>query len=180
MDYEVLIVDGVRCARIPLTKGKFAIVCEGDVPKLEGHSWCAKWNGSSETYYAVAYDGGGRRAAKKISMHRFLMDAPSGTEVDHRDGDGLNNTRKNLRFATHAQNIANQRRRHNARHEYKGIRFHARSVAFPWQARITLNGKKKSLGYFKTKENAAIAYNIGAIENFREFARLNAVQETGQ
>lgn len=78
-------------ATIPLTRGKFTIIDADDLPIVEGRSWQAHERRDGKGWYAVS-DG--------TRMHRLLMNAPSNQIVDHRDGDGLNNRRGNLRIGT--------------------------------------------------------------------------------
>src|ERR1700688_781694 len=90
---------------IYLTRGLFALVDDEDFPKLSGYMWQAiKKN---KVWYAkrVLVDG----KTSSLYMHQAILDVPHGFEVDHRDGDGLNNRRCNLRQATHRQNLHNSR-----------------------------------------------------------------------
>ena len=89
--------------------------------------------------------------------------------MDHKDGNGLNNTRNNLRLCTVSQNQCNSRVRRTSRTGYKGVCLRGNKIA----ARIKINGESIFLGYFKTVEDAARAYNEAAIVIHGEFARLN-------
>lgn len=105
-----------------------------------------------------------------ISMHRVLLDAPPGMAVDHRDGDGLNNVRSNIRLVTNAQNTWNSSSRGGSS-RFKGV---CRSRRGHWQASITIDGRQRSLGYdFLTEEEAARVYDAAALDLYGEFARLN-------
>ena len=107
-------------------------------------------------------------------MHRLILGAPLGADVDHRDGDGLNNTRSNLRLASRSQNMANVTRTvHGASSKYKGITFIARLRLHPWKAQITVGGQHIDLGRWATEEEAARAYDAAAVKYFGEFARTN-------
>src|SRR4051812_556225 len=89
---------------VPLASGEFALVDEADADRVLAHSWHAHRNG--ERVYATRREGANR---KSKLLHRFVMSARPGELIDHRDGDGLNNTRSNLRSATSRQNAANGR-----------------------------------------------------------------------
>ena len=112
---------------------------------------------------------GGKRV--HIMMHRVITSCPDGREPDHIDGDGLNNTRGNLRVSTHAENMRNQPS-HTARH--KGIDFHKASNK--WRTRIRVGNNLIVVGYFKIEEEAARAYDEAALKYHGEFARLNFPQ----
>lgn len=114
--------------------------------------------------------GDGRRTTQKL--HSFLT---GWAQVDHRNGDGLDNQRSNLREATRTQNNANSRRRTDNTSGFKGVTLDARIGR--WNARIHVNGRRRSLGYFATAEQAAVAYDSAAREIFGEFARPNYPKE---
>jgi hypothetical protein len=108
-------------------------------------------------------------------LHRFILDAPPGQLVDHKDRDGLNNTRGNLRFATGTQNLANMRPQANSEVALKGV--HVARLTGRYTAQITCQGVRKHLGCFATAEEAARAYDKAARELFGEFARTNYPEE---
>lgn len=109
-------------------------------------------------------------------MHRVIMGVVKTPEilVDHRDGNGLNNTRSNLRKCTNNQNIMNQQIRSNNTSGYKGVYFQKKYRTYC--SNIMSNGKKYHIGSFKTLIEAAIAYNKYATELHGEFARLNVIK----
>jgi hypothetical protein len=137
-----------------------------DIEKVMKYSWseCP----GRKTTYAQANIGG-----RMVRMHRYLMDAPDGTEVDHQDRDGLNNRRYNLRIATSGENKMNSLYPTNGSSGLRGVTFQARNSINPWQARIGCEGKKIQIGSFPTIESAARAYDAKAIELYGEFATLN-------
>jgi len=115
---------------------------------------------------------------KTLLMHRLIMDADENSFVDHIDGNGLNNKKENLRFATKSQNAQNKIRKNNSTSKYKGVHYAStekNNLKKPWKAYIQnphIN-KKIHLGFFLTEEEAAKAYDKKALELFGEFARLN-------
>lgn len=156
----------VEMLKIPLTQGKVAVIDEADKELVAGVRWCAVRTGY--TWYARNYSWvQGKRIA--LDMHRLLLAAPSSALVDHRDRDGLNNTRANLRICTYGQNIANSKPCGNR--QFKGTTFIKRRQKFG--ATICCKGKRMWIGTFATEEEAALAYDSKAVELFGEFARLN-------
>ena len=152
-------------AHVPLTKGNEAIVDAADVPLVDGKCWVFRMKGN------VAY-----AISRGRQMHRVIADANSGQEVDHRDGDGLNNRRSNLRIATKSQNGGNRRKNRGCVTRFKGVRYDRsiRTAAkISWQAVIQVNKRRFFLGCFATEEEAALAYDRAAVEHFGEFAKLN-------
>lgn len=149
---------------IPLTKGYVAFIDDVDLPIVSRYSWSADVR--RKTVYGQAYAGGGRSGHRKISLHRLIMKATEDQQVDHRDGNGLNCQRSNMRLCTDAQNKANGPKR--SKYPYKGIRPNGRK----WQAEIS-RPHKKYLGMYATPEEAAKAYDKAALETYGEFARLN-------
>lgn len=149
---------------IPLTQGKFAIVDDADYEYLMQWKWCA--NFQHGIWYAV-------RTVRPtlIRMHRIILDAPSGIVVDHRDGNGLNNSRSNIRLCTTSQNLHNISRIKGSSSTYKGVSWcKSRQV---WEAQIKCNGISKYLGRFADELEAAKAYDEAARILHGKFARLN-------
>jgi hypothetical protein len=147
---------------IPLSQGKRALVDDADYEYLSQWKWCF---GAG---YAVRTDRTGRE--KSVRMHLVIMNAPQGMEVDHRDGNGLNNQRHNLRLCTSTQNKHNRRPFKNNPTGYKGVYLFQGKY---WRAKIAINKKQIHLGQFKTAIEAARAYDAAARKYFGEFAWLN-------
>jgi len=144
---------------------RYTMVDPEDYPKLSKYNWfLARSRGHK--CYAVCFEN-----REILHMHRMLMNAPKGKVVDHKDRNGLNNTKRNLRIATHSQNCCNRIRTESGSSKYRGVlRCKDRRK---WRANICVNGKKRHLGYFENEEEAAKAYDAAAKELHKEFAVLN-------
>lgn len=157
-------VDGL--VKIPLTRGKWTTMDEADWQLVKMHKWFAQKN--KHTFYARSsthIDG------KPVfaSMHRLILKAQPLQIVDHKDGDGLNNIRTNLRICTNAQNTTNSRMRSSNTTGYRGVGIYKKCFA----AYIWINGKQRFIGSFKTAQEAALAYNKAAEKHYGEFAQYN-------
>lgn len=156
-------------AYIPLTKGYEAIIDAADVPLVEGWNWTA-FTPQRKTVYAVRTAWRGDRWGH-ARLHREIMGSPDGVYVDHIDGNGLNNRRRNLRLATHAENQRNAALRVDNRSGFKGVFWYAATAK--WVAKIQINGASKHLGYFDSAEAAHAAYCAAADLFHGEFARTS-------
>lgn len=155
---------------LPLTKGHVAIIDAADFDKVRNWKWSALER-PGRSPYAMRQQNN-----QTIYLHRFLMDAPDGLEVDHEDGNGLNCRRSNLRIATHQQNMHNYSKWSKpTSSQFKGVAWdRARSK---WRASIKVNRRNKFLGRFDSEVAAAVAYNAGAIRFHGQFAKLNLACE---
>lgn len=153
---------------IALTQGKVAVVDDADFEFLSQFKWYAMRNG--QTFYAMKALWEDRKR-RHTAMHRLLLQVPDDIEVDHVDGDGMNNTRINLRPCTRSQNVHNKKKMSGATSRYKGVYWNKRDKR--WVAHIRGEGKLLHLGYFISEREAALAYNWAATKYFGEFARLN-------
>jgi hypothetical protein len=151
---------------VALTKGYVALVDDEDYDLVSRHKWQAK-EGKSKVY-ATRHGAG----SATIYLHRFLLGVGPAAQVDHKDGNGLNCVRSNLRSATPAQNTHNRRFTHGA-NPYVGVVRLKRAVRSPWRASIIHQGKRLYLGVYSTPEDAATAYDRAARELRGEFAVLN-------
>lgn len=152
-------------ALIPLKNGYEAIIDISDAVKVERYGWVL--DGTKPNKYVHTCAG---KSRKTLKLHRFILGAKIGDIVDHIDGNGLNNTRKNLRLVTASQNGANRRKIKIKTSKYKGV--HKRENG-KWRAAIRVNKKLINLGTFEYEIDAARAYNKAAISIFGDFACLN-------
>jgi hypothetical protein len=168
-----------RC--VPLTQGKVAWV---DVADYEAVMLAGPWHAhkrNSGIWYAQrhVYIGNSNSGRKKTQyLHQFLN--PSWPLTDHKNGDGLNCRRNNMREATVVQNHQNRKMHANNTSRLKGVGWNKRDKR--WRARIRVNGKLKQLGTFDgppppapAPREAGRAYDKAALELFGEFARTNVM-----
>ena len=159
--------------RIPLTKGKYALIDEEDYELVSPHAW--RVNITPHTAYAITHVRRPDGKFTTLSMHRLIMRPERNLTVDHIDFDGLNNTRANLRICSQSQNIAHRRAGRLSKAGFKGvIRILPPDYVTPrWVARIKANGIRIELGKFLAPEEAARAYDLAALKYHGEFAHLN-------
>ncbi len=163
---EVILRSGEQIALVPLTRCQFAIIDIADAELVGKMNWSARRQ--PNTFYAFRNAGNGRSEL----LHRLIMGAGSDDpRVDHRDGNGLNNRKENLRFCTHSQNFANMYRR-RPKTGFRGV-YQDRRQPGRWYARICFQFNKMHLGTFATPEEAAKAYDAAAVAHFGEFAHPN-------
>lgn len=153
---------------IPLTKGKVAIVDDEDFEWLSKFKWCF------DCGYAA------RRTTKKegmklVYMHRYMSNVPNDMEIDHINGDKLDNRRENLRICTHSENVLNQPIHKNSKTGKKGVFKHQGKFV----AAIRINNKKIYIGIYSTVDEASKAYDEAAKKYHGEFARLNGDIKNG-
>lgn len=156
---------------IPITCGKIAIVDESDYEFVSRFKWQLKKSGRN--FYAQhCFWLDGKVNCEK--MHRMILGLKKGEfNVDHINGDGLDNRRCNLRIATDSQNQSNARKRKGCVSSYKGVRW--RDETKKWYAEINKDGIKKHLGCFPTERQAAMAYDKAAKEIFGLYAKTNEI-----
>jgi len=153
---------GNRVWRVPLNHDKFALIDDEDYQLVSQYRW--RWfEGRNQAITTLKYP-------VSITMHRFILNAPKGSEVDHKNGNGLDNRRANIRICTRSENMRNRRAwklKPDSGSSAKGVQ---RLADGRYQAHITL-------GTFETEQEAAEAYNRAAQAVFGEFARLNIVKK---
>ena len=154
---------------IPLTHGQVALVDVEDYEAMSSFNWCAVWNRAARTFYARrGVWNNERKMTMTIFMHRQLLGVAFGHHVDHRDGNGTNNRRCNIREATPLQNMHNCGVRSDSGSGLKGVFLERRTGR--WCARIRANYKRYNLGTFATPEAAHVAYIEAAKKLHCEFA----------
>ncbi len=149
--------------RIVLNDGSECHVDPADVPLVVSIVWHR--HKGRYTDYARGITPAGR-----VFMHNLLMGARDGFRVDHANGDGLDNRRENMRWATKAQNTANSRKR-RGKSGYRGVTQGARS--YRWAVTVSVEGVRHRLGSYATPEEAARVYDEAAKKYHGEFAKLN-------
>jgi hypothetical protein len=125
---------------VPLSNGLVALVDADDLVLVGGYRWHHKPEKRGPGY-AMAFVG-----RRPIYMHRVILSAPAELEVDHRNGDGLDNRRDNLRLATQAQNMQNKPAYRTSTSGIRGVTYHG-----------VQTGGKHHVTYHRTMEAAAIA-----------------------
>jgi hypothetical protein len=163
---------GYAFRRIPLSRGKYALVDPADYDRLIEHKWHTV--GARGTFYAVRNTG--QRIGEKrivLKMHRAVLKVPDGMFVDHINHNGLDNRRANLRPATQAQNARNRRKVHggNYHSKYRGLTWYKHQKQ--WAVRIMVNRQAKFIGYFDDERDAAKAYDTAAKKYHGRFAALD-------
>lgn len=154
---------------IPLTGGGVVLVDPADFNTYGKN----KWQRHSSGYAARVTTVKGVKTF--VTLHRLIMNAPKGAQVDHIDGDTFNNRRSNLRICTPSQNMMNRAPTKGTRSAYKGITYVNEKFSRKnrWMASIRSGGIKKTIGYYATEIEAAKAYDSAARIYHGEFARVN-------
>lgn len=160
--------------RIPLQEERFAIISAEDYQLASRYIWALARPKTAKTFYAQASVPGSGSVDRKILLHRLIMRAVDGEEIDHKDRNGLNCVRENLRKCNGSQNCSNRPyKRSKALYRGTDPLPSGRTRAF-----ISVDRKQKHLGVFDTPEEAALVYNAAAVATFGEFATLNVIGDS--
>lgn len=143
---------------IILPSGHEVMIDDQDVALVSLYSWYY-----SEGYAKRYYPNENKTVQ---SMHNLFLPVKVGYDVDHIDGNKLNNQRNNLRYCTRSENMGNCQAHKDSIFGVKGVSYQPRSQKRPWYARLMVNGKSIYLGSFKTIEEATIAYNEASVKHF--------------
>lgn len=154
--------------------GLTTIIDREDWDKIKDYKWYSKkvTGYRDETHHVMAGVKNEYGKATTITLHRLIMDAPKGMQVDHINGDTLNNSKDNLRLATASQNSANKRAQKNNKTGFAGVV----KVYNKFRATVTYQGKQIYLGLFKTSQEAARAYDQKKLQLFGQFAKTNGME----
>lgn len=160
---------------ITLTKGYVALVDDEDYEWLNQYKWHADVRKNTKNVYAKRTTWVNRKVGG-VLMHRQILgilDKPE-IEGEHKDRNGLNNQRENIRQATRSQNLWNTSSAKNATSKYLGVYWY--KTRSQWKSEIMKDRKRKCLGYYQHESDAAMAYNTAAKELHGEFANLNQIE----
>jgi hypothetical protein len=158
--------------------GKFILtgmcsVDDEDFEELNKHRWFLSSYGYAGRMESIKECSGGKR--KYIAIHRLVLNDPYSFDIDHIDGDKLNNQKYNLRICTHQENLCNKFKCRNNTSGYKGVSFE--KMTNKWVVYVSKNDKTIRIGAFTNKTDAARAYNEAAVKYYGEFAKLNVIEE---
>lgn len=151
---------------LSLNQGKTALVDDEDYLPVSQFKWYAAI--TKGKWYVLSLTGHVHR-----KIHRFIMNAPPHLDVDHRDGNGLNNQRYNLRICARSGNSMNRSKPNNNTSGFKGVSWHKDRNRY--QAAIGLNGRLIYLGLFSDPVEGARAYDLAAVQYHGEFAKTNVM-----
>lgn len=158
---RIEIQDGTALVYLENRPSLAAVVDSTALPKVAAHTWHAE-RGRGGRVYVVSSD------RPRLRLHRVIVDAPDGLEVDHINHDTLDNRASNLRVVTTAENQWNGRWPVGAS-GFRGVHWHRDG----WVSEIRVRGRRIYLGFSKTPEGAARKYDEAAVRYRGPFAQLN-------
>ena len=159
-----------------INSDKYAVVDDEDYEIASRFRWHLKKKGGRCYARCKMYMGrlNGKSIGCSIYLHRLIMRPSSCMQIDHKDHNGLNCKRVNMRSCTNGQNKQNCHSAKGSSSKYKGVCWDKRSEK--WYTRIKIKGKEIKLGTFNNELEAALAYDRAATKYFGEFACLNQNQ----
>lgn len=161
---------------LPLTQGKHAIVDDSVFYRVSRWKWtaCFKPRKHSEgVWYAYRRNYDDLKRPVTEYLHHHVLPKRKGWDVDHKDRNGLDCRRRNLRYLSRSLNNANRQKGAGLSSRFKGVTWNKALGA--WKAQIQFAGEHYNLGIFSTEERAARAYNSAARHYFGKAARINAI-----
>lgn len=147
---------------VTIAGGAVAVIDLEDAPIVSQYYWCMAGKGRPRA----------RVSGRKVYLHRLIMRAGDGQQVDHIDGNPLNCRKSNLRFCSAAENAKNRLPNKRGSSRFKGVRWHAATAK--WSASIKSNGIDTWIGVFDCEADAANAYDLMARQLHGEFAKTNS------
>lgn len=155
---------------IPLTQGQVALIDDWNYERVSQIKWWAEKDSRTGKFYARGWING-----QMVELHRFILNAPDGIEVDHRDRNRLNCHESNLRQATHIENAQNHSLRRDNASGYRGVSVDTATGRF--KAIIKSDGVAYFIGRFDKADDAARACDVVIGERHGEFAVFNFPDE---
>lgn len=154
----------------------FALVDEEDFEFLNQFTWSLiEWQGKQYAKRKQRLSDDKYPEYGTISMHSMIL--KGAIEIDHMNGDGLDNRKENLREVTHKQNLQGQKVQRRSKSGYRGVSYFPNAGQWkrkkPWRARIKVDGNDRTIGYYETPEQAAEAWNKEAFLAWGKYASLN-------
>lgn len=151
---------------IKLTNGGSTFVDDEDYERLLPYKW-HRHDERGLQYVRVSFSKNKKQTV--ILMHRLIMNAPVGVDVDHKDGNGLNNQKGNLRLCTDQQNSMNMKLFCTSTSGHKGVSWNKQFKK--WESYIWFHRKKIRLGEYKEKADAIAAREKAEKELYGNWSR---------
>lgn len=158
---------------ITLPKGNKVIVDKEDFERVSQFSWAISSKVDGKGYAIRGIYNPETKKISSIRMHRFILSAPKGMEVDHINGNRLDNRKENLRLCYNKENNRNKGKNRNNTSGFKGVVERKTASGVKWLAQISKDRKTFSLGLFSSKVEAAETHDKAAEKLFGEFAKTN-------
>lgn len=154
--------------------GDFEIMIDTeDYDRIKNYRWHIQYVKHTNNFYVSSLIKKNNKW-KNYQLHRLLLNLTDPElQIDHKFGKTLDNRKSELRICNHSENVRNQKIHKNNKSGFKGVSLY--KLNNKWKAQINYNGKKIALGYYKTTNEAALAYNEAAKKYHGEFAMLNKI-----